>query len=161
VSDCHGLRGHACPSTAKAPLPPTSAALLGQSGQLSKSGRPGQANADSALGLAPVATLPGLVVVQVPLEVQWATNTPLGCGPPNAAVAVLSHNVDTKIGAVSMDLRVVLSPPGTSPERPSSTHAPQSRHKLRQSASPAAALQRAKRSPGELAAERRGSVCRH
>jgi len=75
-------------------------------------------------------------------------------------VAVLSHNVDARTGAVSMDLHVVLSPPGVSPEGASSTRMPQSQQKLRQSAS-SAALQRANRSPGEMAAERRDSVCCH
>jgi len=160
VSDCHGLRGHVCPSMAEAPLLLTSAALLGQSGHPSQPGQPRQANADSAPELAPVATLPGLVVVQVPLQVQWDTNTPSGCGPPNAAVQVLSHNVNARTGAVSMNLHMVLSPPGMSPEGPSSTRMPQSQQKLRQSAS-SAALQRADRSPGEVAAERRDSVCCH
>jgi len=118
-------------------------------------------NANSAQELAPVATLPSLVFVQVPLEVQWNTHTPWGCGPPNAAVAVLSHNVDAKTGAVSMDLRVVLSQPGSSPAGPSSTPLPQSQQQLHQSASSAAALQRANRCPGEVAAERRDSVCCH
>jgi len=145
---------------AEASLFLTSAALLGQSGQPGQSCQPRQANADSAPDMAPVATLPGLVVVQVPLQVQRDTNTPSGCGPPNAAVEVLSHNVDARTGAVSMNLHVVLSPPGMSPEGPSSTRMPQSQQTLRQSAS-SAALQRANRSPGEVAAERRDSVCCH
>jgi len=90
--------------------------------------------------------------------VQW--DTPLGCGPPNTAVAVLSHNVDARNGAVSMDLRVVLSPPGTSPEDPSSTRVPQSQQRPRQPSS-SAALQRANRTPGEMAAEKRDLVCCH
>jgi len=154
VSDCHGLRGHTCPLMAEAPLLLTSAALLGQSGQ------PGQANADSAPELSPVATRAGLVMVQVPLQVQWNTVTPLGCGPPNASVAVLSQNVDARTGAVSTNIRVVLSPPGTSLEGPSSTRMPQSRQQLRQSAS-SAALRRATAKPSAMAAEKRDSVCCH
>jgi len=73
---------------------------------------------------------------------------------------VLSHNVEARTGAVSMNLHVVLSPPGMSPEGPSSTRMPQSQPKLRQPAS-SAALQRANRSPGEVVAERRDSVCCH
>jgi len=155
VSDCHGLRGHTCSSMAEAPLLLTSAALLGQSGQQSQSGQPGQANAEPS-----PAELPGLVMVQVPLQVQWDTNTPLGCGPPNASVTVLSQNVDAKTGAVSMDLCVVLSPPGTSPEGASLTHMPRSWQQLRQSGS-SAALQRATAKPSATAAEKRDSVCCH
>jgi len=128
---------------------------LGQSGQQSQSGQPGQAKAEPS-----PAELPGLVMVQVPLQVQWDTNTPLGCGPPNASVTVLSQNVDAKTGAVSMDLCVVLSPPGTSPEGASLTHMPRSWQQLRQSGS-SAALQRATAKPSATAAEKRDSVCCH
>jgi len=154
--DCHGLRGHTCQSMAEAPWLMTSAALLGQSGQPSQSGQPGQANADSAPELSQVTNM----MVQVPLQVQWDTSTPLGCGPPNAAVAVLSQNVDARTGAVSMDISVVLSPPGTSPEGPSSARMPRLRQQLRQSGS-SAAPKRTNTSPGFLAAGKRDSVCCH
>jgi len=147
VPDFHGL-GDRDRSMAESPVPLASVASLGQAGQ------PAHAAAASAPMLSS-----SVVLVQVPVQVQYGANAPLKHLPSNISVAMLSQEMDATTGAVSLEMRVVLSPPGMSPERLLSTSMPNSRRLLQHSAT--SAVSRACTSPGAIAAEKQDLACYH
>jgi len=122
---------------------------LGQSGQ----------HTQAAAASAPRSS-PSLVLVQVPVQLQCGANTLLGHEPLKANVTMLSQETDATTGAVSLEMRVVLSPSGMSPEGPSSTCKPHLPRQLRHSAK-STALPQARHGLGAISAKKRDLVCCH
>lgn len=147
VPDFRGLGDRDRPM-AESPVPLASEAALAQSG----------APAQAAAALAPTPSTT-VVLVQVPVQVQYGANTPLKHLPSKVSVAVLSQDMDATTGAVSLELRVVLGPPGMSPESPTSASMPHSQRLLQHSAR-SASLPRARARPSLVGAEKRDRACR-
>jgi len=149
ISDPHGFEDV---MTAESLLPPTPLDSLGHYGHCCRM------DCESASEPSP-SIFPGLVVVQVPLQLQCDANAPLARGPAGADVAVLSQEMDAKTGAMALHVRVVLSPPGVSPKDFLSTCMPQQQPP--QESATSAAQRRARVSPGATAAKKRDMVCCH
>jgi len=147
LPDFHGP-GDPDYSTAGSSVPPASVVSLGTSGQL--------AQAAAAAAASSPTPAPGLVLVQVPVQVHNSAQSL----PFNASVAVLSQEMDAKTGAVALEMRLVLSPPGTNPEVTRSSDMPRSQQRPQQCAR-FFPLSRARSSPGAVAAGKRDVVCCH
>eukprot|EP00419_Tripos_fusus_P088816 CAMPEP_0172866726 /NCGR_PEP_ID=MMETSP1075-20121228/82152_1 /TAXON_ID=2916 /ORGANISM="Ceratium fusus, Strain PA161109" /LENGTH=402 /DNA_ID=CAMNT_0013715923 /DNA_START=15 /DNA_END=1223 /DNA_ORIENTATION=- len=144
ASDLYGLGDRSC-LMAESPLLPTS---LPSMGQFASTPEP-----------CP-STLPGLVLVQVPLQVQCDANAPLSQGPAYMNVKMLSQEMDAQTGAVSLHLRLVLSPPGVCPEDFSPMCTPASEQPPQQSEAQAT-LSKKRATPSTIAAKNRDMVCCH
>jgi hypothetical protein len=147
MPDPHGLGDLL---TADSLLPPTPLASLGRFSQGF------QMDCESAP--EPPVIFPRLVMVQVPVQLHCDASTPLAQGLADTNVTLLDQEMDAKTGAVSLHLRVVLSPQGVSPNDFSPTCMPQ-QQPPQQSAT--AAAESACVGPGITAAKRRDMVCCH
>lgn len=128
-------------------------------GLLASWGQSDQPAQTAAAALAQTPS-PNVVLVQVPVEVPCGANSPLGHGPFNASVTILSQEADAATGAVSLEMRLVLGPSGKGAKCPSSTFTPPSR-RLQRHSSKSDVPPRVRACPGAIAAEKQDLECCH
>mmetsp|Transcript_3484 Transcript_3484/g.6635 ORF Transcript_3484/g.6635 Transcript_3484/m.6635 type:complete len:330 (-) Transcript_3484:197-1186(-) len=151
VRDPEGCR-HNEAQRAQTSTSPASAAMPDQ---------PSDANGTSAPAPTPSSAEPGLVLLQVPLQLHCGSETSLFRGALDTNVAVIQQELDPETGALSLKLQVTLKPPAKSGGTSSQNVRPQPW--LQQPMAKAAPQQQRRPSPtpGAVAAEKRDGICCH
>jgi len=110
---------------------------------------------------SPSSAAPGLVLLQVPLQLHCGTDTSLFRGSLETSVAVLSQELDSETGSLSLKLQVTLKPPATDAESPAQNVLPQPWLQESKAEAPPQQRRRPSASPGAAAAEKRDGICCH
>jgi len=118
------------------------------------------AHGASVLEPLPISAAPGLVLLQVPLQLNCGTAS-LFRGSLDTSVAVLSQELDPETGSLSVKLNVTLKPPAKSAESPVPNVLPQPWLQEPKAEAKPQQRKRPSASPGITAAEKRDGVCCH